>query len=73
VPGIDVRLLGPVELVVHGDINLGFVVDLSFEGLMVVVAKQADGKRLRAIAREVADLAERAGGRWTKDSSLPVP
>ena len=52
--------VGSNELVVHHDINLGYAVDLSFEGLMVVVSKQSDGKRLRALAREVADLAERA-------------
>jgi pyruvate dehydrogenase E2 component (dihydrolipoamide acetyltransferase) len=52
--------VGANELIVHGDINLSFAVDLSFEGLMVVVTRQTDGKRLRAIAREVADLADRA-------------
>ena len=32
----------------HGDINLGIAVDLDFEGLLVPVIHQADGKRLRA-------------------------
>ena len=44
----------------YRDINLGVAVDLDFEGLIVPVIRQADGKRLRALAREVNDLAERA-------------
>jgi len=52
--------VGDDALVIHHDIHLGFAVDLDFEGLVVPVVHEADGKRLRAIAREVADLAERA-------------
>ena len=44
----------------HHYVNLGIAVDLDFEGLMVPVVHDADGKRLRAIAREIADLADRA-------------
>jgi 2-oxoglutarate dehydrogenase E2 component (dihydrolipoamide succinyltransferase) len=51
---------GENELVVHNYVNLGIAVDLDFKGLMVPVIRDADGKRLRAIAREVADLARRA-------------
>jgi 2-oxoglutarate dehydrogenase E2 component (dihydrolipoamide succinyltransferase) len=51
---------GEAELVVHGDINLGIAVDLDFKGLMAPVIRNADTKRLRAIAREVSDLAARA-------------
>jgi 2-oxoglutarate dehydrogenase E2 component (dihydrolipoamide succinyltransferase) len=47
-------------LVVHRDINLGVAVDLSFKGLIAPVVRNADGKRLRLIAREVRDLAARA-------------
>ena len=47
-------------LVVHNYLNLGIAVDLDFKGLMVPVIHDADGKRLRAIAREVSDLAGRA-------------
>jgi pyruvate dehydrogenase E2 component (dihydrolipoamide acetyltransferase) len=47
-------------LVVHNYLNLGIAVDLSFKGLMVPVIRDADTKRLRAIAREVSDLAGRA-------------
>jgi 2-oxoglutarate dehydrogenase E2 component (dihydrolipoamide succinyltransferase) len=35
-------------------------VDLDGDGLVVPVIRDADGKRLRAIARQVADLARRA-------------
>jgi len=48
------------ELVVHNYLNLGIAVDLDFKGLMVPVIRDADGKRLRAIAREISDLAARA-------------
>jgi pyruvate dehydrogenase E2 component (dihydrolipoamide acetyltransferase) len=48
------------ELVVHNYVNLGIAVDLDFEGLLAPVIHDADDKRLRAIAREVNDLAERA-------------
>ena len=52
--------VGPNQLVVHHEINLGYAVDLDFEGLMVPVVHNADDKRLRALAVEVADLAARA-------------
>jgi 2-oxoglutarate dehydrogenase E2 component (dihydrolipoamide succinyltransferase) len=51
---------GETELVVHNYVNLGIAVDLDFKGLMVPVVQDADGKRLRAIARDIADLADRA-------------
>ncbi len=41
----------------HHYVNLGIAVDLDFEGLLVPVIHDADGKRLRAIAREISDLA----------------
>lgn len=52
--------VGNDELIVHHDIHLGIAVDLDFNGLMVPVVHQADGKRLRSLAREMADLASRA-------------
>jgi pyruvate dehydrogenase E2 component (dihydrolipoamide acetyltransferase) len=52
--------VGHDELLVHHDVHLGYAVDLDFEGLMVPVVHNADGKRLRALAREVGDLADRA-------------
>jgi len=48
------------SLVVHPAVNLGFAVDLSFEGLIVPVIHDADAKRMRSLARELADLAARA-------------
>jgi 2-oxoglutarate dehydrogenase E2 component (dihydrolipoamide succinyltransferase) len=51
---------GENELIVHNYVNLGIAVDLDFKGLMVPVIHDADGKRLRALAREVSDLARRA-------------
>jgi len=47
-------------LIVHNYLNLGIAVDLDFKGLMVPVVRDADSKRMRAIAREISDLATRA-------------
>ena len=52
--------VGDDELIVHHFVNLGIAVDIDFKGLIVPVVKGADGKRLRQIAREIRDLAERA-------------
>jgi 2-oxoglutarate dehydrogenase E2 component (dihydrolipoamide succinyltransferase) len=52
--------VGEDELIVHRRVNLGIAVDLSFQGLLAPVIHDAEGKRLRAIAREVHDLAARA-------------
>jgi pyruvate dehydrogenase E2 component (dihydrolipoamide acetyltransferase) len=52
--------VGEGEVVLHHDVNLAIAVDLQFEGLLAPVVQSADGKRLRAIAREVHDLAGRA-------------
>ncbi len=55
--------LGENELVVHKYVDLGIAVDLDYEGLLVPVIRDAEGKRLRAIARETNDLATRARAR----------
>ena len=55
--------VGNDELIVHGAVNLGIAVDLNFEGLIVPVVHDAGSKRLRALAREMADLAARANSR----------
>ena len=55
--------LGENELVVHRYVDLGIAVDLDYEGLLVPVIRDAEGKRLRAIARETNDLATRARAR----------
>jgi len=55
--------VGDDALVVHRKVHLGVAVDLEFEGLIVPVVRDADSKRLRAIAREVYELADRARGK----------
>ena len=52
--------VGDDQLIVHHYVNLGIAVDLNFEGLLVPVIRDADGLRMRAIAREIGDLANRA-------------
>jgi 2-oxoglutarate dehydrogenase E2 component (dihydrolipoamide succinyltransferase) len=47
-------------LVVHRGVHLGIAVDLDFQGLVAPVIRDADGKRLRLLAREIRDLAVRA-------------
>jgi len=51
------------NLVVHNFVDLGIAVDLDYQGLLVPVVRSADAKRLRAIAREINDLASRARSR----------
>jgi len=55
--------MGDGELIVHKFVDLGVAVDLDYQGLLVPVVRDADGKRLRAIAREIYDLAGRARAR----------
>ena len=55
--------MGENELIVHRYVDLGIAVDLDFQGLIVPVVREADGKRMRAIAREINDLAARARSR----------
>lgn len=52
--------VGDDELIVHHYVNLGVAVDLAHEGLIVPVVHDAGDKRLRALARQIADLAVRA-------------
>ena len=52
--------VGDGELIVHNYVNLGIAVDLDFEGLLAPVIHEADDMRLRAIARHISDLANRA-------------
>jgi 2-oxoglutarate dehydrogenase E2 component (dihydrolipoamide succinyltransferase) len=55
--------VGDDALIVHHDLNIGIAVDLDFEGLLVPVIHEADGKRLRALAREISGLAAKARSR----------
>jgi 2-oxoglutarate dehydrogenase E2 component (dihydrolipoamide succinyltransferase) len=58
-PSVNASVDGDA-LVVHRDLHLGIAVDLGFKGLVAPVIRNADGKRLRLIAREIRDLAARA-------------
>ncbi|MEY3640923.1 MAG: hypothetical protein RLZZ199_728, partial [Actinomycetota bacterium] len=51
------------ELVVHNYVDLGIAVDLEYQGLLVPVVRDAETKRLRALAREISDLGTRAKNR----------
>ena len=55
--------LGDNELIVHRYVDLGIAVDLDYQGLLVPVVRDAEGKRLRALSREIKDLATRTRSR----------
>ena len=55
--------VGENELIVHRAVGLGIAVDLDGDGLVVPVVRDAEGKRLRALAREIAGLARAARGK----------
>lgn len=55
--------LGDNELIVHKYVDLGIAVDLDYQGLLVPVIRDAEGKRLRALSREIIDLATRTRSR----------
>ncbi|MGI8709921.1 MAG: dihydrolipoamide acetyltransferase family protein, partial [Acidimicrobiales bacterium] len=59
-PHVNASMGEERELVVHGSVHLGVAVDLDHEGLIVPVVHDAQDQRLRAIARQVAGLSERA-------------
>jgi 2-oxoglutarate dehydrogenase E2 component (dihydrolipoamide succinyltransferase) len=52
--------VGDDQLVVHRYVDLGIAVDLDFQGLLVPVIRDAHDKRLRAIGRQVGQLAAKA-------------
>jgi 2-oxoglutarate dehydrogenase E2 component (dihydrolipoamide succinyltransferase) len=58
------------RLALHRRINLGIAVDLSFEGLVVPVLKDATGKSLAQLARAINDLAARARGGKLKPDDM---
>ena len=51
------------DLIVHRFVDLGIAVDMEYNGLLVPVVRDAESKRLRALAREINDLATRARAR----------
>jgi 2-oxoglutarate dehydrogenase E2 component (dihydrolipoamide succinyltransferase) len=48
------------SLILHHDLHLGIAVDLDYQGLVVPVIHHADTKTIRALARDIDDLATRA-------------
>jgi 2-oxoglutarate dehydrogenase E2 component (dihydrolipoamide succinyltransferase) len=61
-PHLNASVVGD-ELVVHHYVDLGIAVDLDYEGLLAPVIRDAETKRLAAIATEISDLADRARSR----------
>jgi 2-oxoglutarate dehydrogenase E2 component (dihydrolipoamide succinyltransferase) len=59
-PHVNASMGEEHELVVHGSVGLGIAVDLDHKGLIVPVVHEAQDRRLRALARDIADLAGRA-------------
>jgi len=55
--------VGDNDLIVHRFVDLGIAVDLDYQGLLVPVVRDAESKRLRALAREINDLAVRTRSR----------
>ncbi len=51
------------SLVLHNEVHLAVAVDLDYQGLLAPVIADAHERRLRAIAREISDLAGRARSR----------
>jgi 2-oxoglutarate dehydrogenase E2 component (dihydrolipoamide succinyltransferase) len=62
--------VGDGELVVHNYVNLAIAVDLDFQGLLAPVVRDADGKRMRSIARDIVDLARRARSKQLSPDEL---
>jgi 2-oxoglutarate dehydrogenase E2 component (dihydrolipoamide succinyltransferase) len=52
--------VGENDLIVHNFVDLGIAVDLDYDGLLAPVVRDAETKRLAAIASEIFDLADRA-------------
>lgn len=52
--------VGESDLIVHRFVDLGIAVDMDYQGLLVPVVRDAESKRLRALAREINDLGNRA-------------
>ena len=55
--------VGDTDLIVHNFVDLGIAVDLDYDGLLAPVVRDAETKRLAAIASEISDLADRARSR----------
>jgi pyruvate/2-oxoglutarate dehydrogenase complex dihydrolipoamide acyltransferase (E2) component len=68
-PHLNASVVGD-GLRLHHHVNLGIAVDLDFEGLIVPVVHAADELRLPALAKRIADLAERARSRRLKPADV---
>lgn len=55
--------MGDGTVVLHDEVHLSIAVDLDYEGLLAPVVRDAHGKRLRAIARDIHELADRTRSR----------
>jgi pyruvate dehydrogenase E2 component (dihydrolipoamide acetyltransferase) len=55
--------VGDDALLVHPHVHLGVAVDVDFQALVVPVVKDADAKRLHALADDIADQAAKARAR----------
>lgn len=55
--------VGDGTVVLHDKVHLSIAVDLDYEGLLAPVVRDAHDKRLRAIARDIHELADRARSR----------
>ena len=62
--------VGDRELVVHNFVNMAIAVDLDFQGLLAPVVRDADGKRMRSIARDIVDIARRARSKQLSPDEL---
>jgi pyruvate dehydrogenase E2 component (dihydrolipoamide acetyltransferase) len=58
------------QMVVHQALHLSVAVDLDFAGLVAPVVRDADGKRLTQLAREIRDLGSRARAKRLKPDEL---
>ena len=52
--------MGDGSVVLHDEVHLSIAVDLDYQGLLAPVVRNAHDKRLRAIGRDIHDLAGRA-------------
>ncbi len=61
-PHMNASVAG-TDLIVHRYVDLGIAVDLDYQGLLTPVVRDAESKRLRALSREINDLATRTRSR----------
>ena len=62
--------MGDGTVVLHDEVHLSIAVDLDYEGLLAPVVRDAHDKRLRAIARDIHEIADRARTRKLSPDDL---